>query len=128
MTDAKTNYSEAQVLKWLLTADVTSRPSEWFVGLHTGDPGEDAALNELVGLGYTRITCSFEVTNQTATNTVAVNFGPATGAWGVVSHFSVWDAVAAGNPIYQGALNDTRTVGIDDRLAFDIGSMTVSET
>lgn len=128
MADAKTNYAEAQVLKWLLTTDTTTRPTGWFVALHTGDPGEDAAANELSGDGYTRITCSFAVTDQTAANTTVATFGPATGAWGTVSHFSIWDAVSGGNPIYQGALNNSRTVGVDDRLAFDIGAMTVAET
>lgn len=127
MSDAKTNNAENLVLTWLLTSAVVERPSARFVALHTGDPNEAASANELVGNGYTRTAATFSVTGSTAENTAAITFGPATASWGTVSHFSVWDAATAGNALYKGALTTPRAVGTADRLAFDIGTLQISE-
>jgi len=127
MGDAKTNNAENKVLAWILTSGSVARPTEWYVGLHTGDPGEDADQAELVGDGYARVAVSFTVTGSTAENSISVTFGPATAPWGTVSHFSVWDAVTGGNPIYKGALTTPRAVGTSDRIAFDAGALEISE-
>jgi hypothetical protein len=127
MSDAKTNSAENKVLTWLLTPDSVARPSGRYVGLHTGDPGEDADQSELSGDGYARIVATFAVTGSTAENDAAITFGPATAPWGTVSHFSVWDAVTGGNPIYKGALTTPRAVGTSDRIAFDVGALEISE-
>ena len=42
------DYAENLVLTWLLTATAATRPSAWYVALHTGDPGETGASNEVV--------------------------------------------------------------------------------
>ena len=127
MSDAKTNLAENRVLTWLLTSGSVARPNAWFVALHTGDPGEDADQDELSGDGYARITATFTVSGSTAENGADIVFGPATAPWGTVSHFSVWDAVTGGNPLYKGALTTPRVVDATDRIAFGAGTLEISE-
>ena len=127
MSDAKTNLAENRVLTWLLTTSNVTRPTAWVVALHTGDPGEDADQAELIGDGYARIAATFTVSGSTAENDAAIIFGPATAPWGTVSHFSVWDAVTGGNPLYKGALLTPRVVDATDRIAFDVGALEISE-
>lgn len=127
MGDAKTNLAENKVLRYLLTTESATRPTAWFVALHTGDPGEDADQNELSGDGYARISATFTVTGSTAENDAPITFGPATASWGTVSHFSVWDSVTGGNPLYKGELTTPRLVQETDRIAFDAGTLEISE-
>lgn len=80
----------------------------FYVSLHSGDPGETGADNELSGDGYTREATTFTVTADTAASDDALTFGPATADKGTVTHFGVWDAVSAGNCIFKDALEAAR--------------------
>ncbi len=70
----------------------------YYVALHTADPGETCATAELAAAnGYARQGSAYAVTASIADNDTALSFGPATADQGTVTHFSVWDAVTAGN-------------------------------
>lgn len=127
MADAKTNYAENLTVTHLLTATAVTRPSAWYVALHTSDPGEDAAVGELAGNGYTRQSATFAVTASVASNDNLITFGPATAGWGSVTHFSLWDAATGGNPLYKGALDTARTIETDDSLVIAIGALDIEE-
>lgn len=128
MSDAKTNFAEALVLQWLLTSLPTTRPSSLYVALHTGDPSENGNQDEVSAEGYARREINFSVALQTATNSGVVTFGPAQENWGTISHFSIWDAETGGNPYYKGELSNSRVVLTGDRVTFDIGALSISET
>ncbi|AVO37395.1 phage tail fiber protein [Pukyongiella litopenaei] len=124
---AKSNYAETLALTFLLTTDPVTRPTAWYVALHTGAPGEDGTNAELAGNGYTRQAATFSVTGDAATNDAQILFGPATASWGSVSHFSVWDANSAGNCLYQGALDETKSYGINDEVKFPPAALVINE-
>lgn len=124
---AKSNYAETLALKYLLTTDSVTRPTAWYVALHTGAPGEDGTNAELAGNGYARKAVAFTVTDDAADNDAEIAFGPATGDWGSVSHFSLWDASSGGNCLYQGALDTARTINTDDELKVAAGALAISE-
>lgn len=102
-----------------------------YVSLHTGDPG-DTGLNEIVGLGYARLgpaTFSNTGSNPTVSaNTTILTFAAATGAWGTVSHFGIWDAggVGAGNFRGSGALATPKAVNSGDTARFVVGALTIT--
>jgi hypothetical protein len=125
---ALSNYAESQVIKWLMTNASVTRPTTWFVALHTADPGETGATAELSGNGYARQAATFtEDTNGLVDNDSDVTFGPNTGSnWGNVTHVSVWDTVSAGNCLAKGALSSPVTINVNDSLKLAAGSLDIS--
>jgi hypothetical protein len=98
-----TNFLENKVVDHVLGTTSYTMPTNTFVKLHTGNPGEDAANN-----------AAGETTRQNADwsassgGTAALS---ATVTWTSVStsetysHFSIWDAATSGNPLIYGALD-----------------------
>jgi hypothetical protein len=127
MSTAKTNFAENLVATWMLTASAATRPTAWFVALHSADPGEDAATAELSGSGYARQSIAFSVTGDTAENTALITFGPASADWSAATHFSIWSASTSGNPFYKDVLANPRTILNGDRLEIAIGALTLRE-
>lgn len=97
-----TNYGEN------LAAEALLGTGTFYVSLHTGDPGETGASNELSGDGYAREGDTFTITGSVAANDTALEFGPVSADKGTVSHFAIWDAVSGGNCICKGALAVSR--------------------
>lgn len=126
---ANTDHAENLILDWLFTTDVVTRPTEWHVALHTGDPGETGAANELSGNGYARQAATFSTASGGATaNTGNLTFGPnTTTAWGVITHLSVWDASSAGNCLRKGALSAQKTVAVGDSITLNAGDLDLTE-
>ena len=125
---ALTNYAESQVIKWLMTNGAVTRPSAWYVALHTADPGEVGSTGELSGNGYARQSATFaEDTNGLVDNDADITFGPNTGSnWGLVSHVSVWDALTTGNCLFKGALSSSVTINVNDSLKIAAGALDLS--
>lgn len=119
---ALSNFAEDLVSKWLFNAAAATRPTAWYVALHTGDPGETGASNEITGAGgYARQgSIAFTANGDgTVDNDAAITFGPCTGSdWGTISHISIWDAVTGGNCLIKGALTASKTVAVGDSLQF----------
>ena len=125
---ALTNYAESQVIKWLMTNGAVTRPTAWYVALHTADPGEVGSTGELSGNGYARQSATFtEDTNGLVDNDADITFGPNTGSnWGLVSHVSVWDALTTGNCLFKGALSSSVTINVTDSLKIAAGALDLS--
>ena len=97
------DYAENAALDHLLGTGT------YYVALHTGDPGEDCSANELTAAnGYARQSSTFTVTGSSAANDTELTFGPATADQGTQSHFSIRDAVTAGNCIAKSPLTASR--------------------
>jgi hypothetical protein len=103
-----TSYGGNLVLDWLLTAAAVTRPTAWFWGLATADPGDDGTANE-VTVGddpdYVRKETTFSpaatITGsdsyaRTATDSI---WTPGAGANFTAPYGSVFDASTGGNAI-----------------------------
>jgi len=127
---AATNYAEDLLLKWLLTAGAVTRPSAWYVALHSADPGETGASSELSGNGYARVSATFSVSGTApteATNSGDVTFAAATGSnWTAATHASVWDSLTTGNCLGKGALSSSVTINVGDNLKIPAGSLDIT--
>lgn len=98
----------------------------FYVSLHTADPGETGASNELAAAnGYARVSCTFSVSGSVADNDATIEFGPATADQGTVTHFAVWDAATSGNCLGYGALDDSRAWP-SGNLTFAAGALTIT--
>ena len=122
-----TNGFETHVLNYLFTATSVTRPTAWYLGLHTADPTESgSSSNELSGNGYTRKVVSWTVSGNNCSNTSAVEFPTATGSWGTVTHVSVMDASTGGNMIASSALSVSKAVTSGDVLRFNAGELDIN--
>lgn len=125
---AFTNHAEDLVMDWVFTNGAVTRPTAWYVALHTADPTETGAVGELSGNGYARQSVTFSASSGGATsNSGSLTFGPnASSNWGSVSHVSVWDAVTAGNCLAYGALSSPVTINVGDSLVISAGNLDIT--
>lgn len=99
-----------------------------YVSLHTGDPGTTGA-SEVAGGSYARKAVVFTNTGSNPTvaaNSAAVQFAQATADWGLITHFGIWDALAAGNYLGGEAVDVAKEVLSSDIARWDIGQLKVS--
>ena len=127
------NHLETLLLNWALTAGAATRPSAWHVGVGTG-ASDTGLTGEPSGSGYARQSVSFTVSGDTAENAGAITWGPATGSWGTMSHFAVFDASTGGNPLFWGVLGaagdpttpSPKAIDNGDSLTIAAGALTLA--
>lgn len=124
------NYSENLVLKWLLTDTAVTRPTAWYVSLHTDDPGETGANEVTVGTDadYVRKSATFtDATTGSCSNEGALTWTVASGSAGyTIRHVAIWDASTSGNCLAAGALYSEHAVSASSVVSFAIGDLVVS--
>jgi hypothetical protein len=105
------DFLEKELLDHCFNAAWAS-PGNTFIGLSTADPLDTGAgLAEPTDAGYTRVTASFGAAAARAiTQDGKLTFPQATAAWGLISHYAIFDALAAGNLLGSGALNTSKNV------------------
>lgn len=125
---AFSNYAENLVLDWVFTNGAATRPTAWYVSLHTADPTETGSVGELSGNGYARQSVTFSAAASGATsNSGTLTFGPNTGTnWGSVTHVAVWDAATTGNCLAHGALSASVTINVGDSLVISAGNLDIT--
>lgn len=98
----------------------------FYIALHSADPTETGAVAELAAAnGYARQSATFTIVGDTADNDAQVQFGPATADQGTVTHFTIWDAVTAGNCLVYSPLDASRAWS-SGTLTFAAGAITVT--
>ena len=98
------NYAELKILDHTTGRSAWTMPTNVYVALHLGDPGEAAAS------GAIATSATLEWTNVSTTETY--------------THWSLWDALTAGNALWSGALSSSAAVTAGD--TFQITSLTLS--
>lgn len=121
-----TNTFETTTLTWLFTAGSATRPTAWYLGLFTSDPGESGAGTEVSGGGYVREAVTFTVSGNTATNSGSIEWDAATASWGTVTHIAIMDAASGGNMIASNALTTSKAIGIDDIIRVPAGDLDIT--
>jgi len=111
---AFSDYLENKVLDHVFGGNAYSAPGTLYLALYTSDPGDDNSGTECSGTSYARQTIAFTVTNDTASNTSAVEFPTAGSAWGTITHVGILDALTSGNLLAHGALTASKTVAQGD--------------
>lgn len=114
------NYAENKLLDTL--RNVSFAVTGTWLKLHTGDPGEDATAN--AATNATRQSVSFSAASggsMASSGTVTWTNVSTTETY---SHWSLWDASTAGNPLWKGALASSAAVTAGD--TFQITSLTLT--
>lgn len=123
---AASDYLEAALLDATLRATSYTSPSAVYLALYTSDPGDDNSGTECSGTAYARQSVAFSRSGATASNSAAVEFPTAGGAWGTITHFGVLDATTSGNLLYHGALTTSRAITSGDIFRVPTGDLDIT--
>ena len=129
------DYLEQKLLEHIFLNSALPVPANVYVSLHTAALLDDSSGTEVSGGSYARVAVSTSggwtavVTNGSAKktdNASPVLFPTASGSWGSITHFGIWDTGAGGNLLFRGTLAAPKTVGIGDTLRFQANQLTVN--
>ena len=107
------DYSENELLDHVLKVGAYTQPTNIYVALSTADPLDTGAgISEPVGNGYARkVHNAWDAAAARLTeNTGVVTFAQATGSWGTITHYALFDAITAGNMLAHGSLTTSKAI------------------
>lgn len=117
------------LMTWLLTANAATRPTAWYLALHTGASGANGASNEIVGNGYGRQSETFTVSANVGTAVSNLTFGPNTTTnWGTVTDFSLWTAISSGTCLWVGTFSASVAFSVGDSATVAASGLTFTLT
>jgi hypothetical protein len=124
---AISNYLENALINATLRNTTFTSPATVYAALFTTDPTEAGTGTECTGTGYARVAITFGApSNGVTTNSAASEFPQATGTWGTLTHFAIFDALTTGNMLYYGALTTSKTISSGDVFKFATSSVSVT--
>ena len=116
------NYAELKILDHATGRAAWTIPTNVYVKLHLGDPGEAATSNAAVEA--TRKVAAWSAAASGAIVTSATMEWTNVSTTETYSHWSMWDDVTAGNALWSGALSSSAAVTAGD--TFQITALTLS--
>lgn len=124
------DYWENKILDYIFSKNSYTQPTI-YVGLSTSDPLDDATgLAEPNGNAYARVQTSASDWNTASggslDNVNDITFPQATGTWGTITHFVLFDAATSGNILAHGALSQSKTIDSGDTAKFETGDLDIS--
>ncbi len=124
------DYWENEILDHLFGKGNYTPPTI-YAGLSTADPGDNGAgLSEPSGSGYTRAQTTpadwSAAVSGLIDNANTITFGAATGDWGILTHFALFDAAMDGHMLAHGALTQAKTIGSGDTVQFAVGDLHIT--
>ena len=124
---AMSDYLENEILDHILATGSFTAPSNVYVGLSTGSFNDDNSGTELTGNNYSRVSATFSAASSgTTSNSAAIEFAAASGSWGTVTHFGIFDAASSGNLLIHGAFTTGKAIGSGDILKIAAGDLDIT--
>lgn len=126
------DYLENELLDHVFGNAAYSAPASLYIALFTAAPSDAGGGTEVSGSGYDRVEVTNDATNFPAasggakSNGQAIAFPMATGSWGTVTHFGIFDADSGGNLLAWGALDTSRAVANLDIVYFPAGELDIT--
>lgn len=131
---SKSDYLENKVIDHILGGGDYARPATVYIALFTAAPTDAGGGTEVAGGSYARAAMTNNATNWPAaaggvkSNGTAITFAQATGAWGTIVAFGVFDALSGGNLLFWATLTTPKTVQNGDTPSFSIGALQFTES
>jgi hypothetical protein len=124
------NFWENEILDHIFNKGSYTAPTI-YVALSTADPTDDASgIAEPSGNGYARVQTAAGDWNAAVSglidNANAITFPTATGSWGTLTHFALYDALSDGNMLAHGSLGSSQAITTDQIPRFAAGDLDVS--
>ena len=108
-------------------------PATLYIGLSTTTPtNTGTSVTEPAGSAYARVAVTNNVTNfpaassRSKSNGTDIVFPTATGSWGTITHFVIYDALTGGNFVAWGALTVPVSVINGATVTFVTGSLVIN--
>jgi len=120
------NFLETEILDHVFGGNAYTAPGTLYVGLYTSNPDEDNSGTEVSGGSYARVSGTFTVTGNTASNDAAIEFTTATASWGTVTHIGVLDASSGGNLLCYAELTTAKAIDTGDVFRIPTGDLDIS--
>lgn len=124
------DYAENKILDHITGKTEFTKPTV-YVALSTADPTDDGSgIAEPSGNGYARVTTDgddWDAASSGATaNAAAITFPTASGSWGTITHFALFDADTDGNMLAHGDLSSSQAISTNQIPRFDIGELDIT--
>ena len=109
-----------------------TRPATVYVALYTAMPTDAGGGTEVAGNGYARVAVPNDSTNWPVAisgqkkNGTAIVFPQATGSWGTIVGFGLFDAATAGIMICWGALGTSKPVAAGETPQFAANAIMIT--
>jgi len=134
-----TTYFKQLVAEKLLGVSGSSTlPSTLYLGLSKTSSAPTAAggnVSEPSGNGYSRVSLSGKLSFNSSTGVVSnsatgatITFGEATGSWGTVYHYVVYDASSGGHLLISGPLASSKSIVVGDIPRVAQGALQINIT
>ena len=121
------NYLENALVNATLRNTSYTSPATVYLALYTNDPTDADTGTECSGTAYARQSITFGApSNGASTNSAAIEFPQAGGAWGTITHIGIRDALTTGNLLYHTALDASKTIATGDVFRIAVGSLSVT--
>ena len=125
-------YLEQEIVGWLKASTFATAPTSLLCALSKASPLDDASgISEPVSMGYTRKAVDLGTpssVNGVGTTvsgpTSVVVFGPASGTWGSITHWALYDNTGT-NMLFHGAVTASKNVVAGDSFVINIDSLTI---
>lgn len=123
------DYSELAILDHIVGKTSFTMPSVW-LALSTADPLDTGAGMAEPGSNYARKATAGGDWNAAAAGAIdnanPLSFVQATGSWGTITHFALFDAVSGGNMLAHGALTAQKVIDNGDTATFAAGDIDIT--
>jgi hypothetical protein len=127
---SKSDYAENKINELLVGKTAFATPTA-YVALFTAAPSDSGGGTEVTGGSYARKSTAgadwAASSGGSIQNANAITFVTATGSWGTVTHFGVFDALTTGNLLFWAVLTASKTVGSGDTASFAAGALVHTE-
>lgn len=128
---SKSNYLENKILDHVLKVASYTAPTNLYLALSTADPTDSGgSIAEPSGGSYARVQCNTHwatASGGASSNSTAISFATASGSWGTITHWALFDASTSGNMLYHGSVVTPKAIGIGDTATFPIGDIDITE-
>lgn len=109
------NYLELELLDHVFKVGAYTPPTNIAVSLHTADPTDAGIGAEVANSNnYARVVCNTwdAAASRATANTGAITFPQASGSWGTVTHWALWDSATygAGNCLAHGSFTVSKVI------------------
>lgn len=106
------DYLENELLDHVLGVGAYTPASTVYIGLSTADPTDDGSgLAEPSGNNYAREAITFSAAaSRKVENSGTITFNQASGSWGTITHYALFDALSGGNMLAHGSLAVSKSV------------------
>lgn len=124
------NYLENKVLDHIVGKASYTAPTA-YLALSTADPLDTgASIAEPSGNGYARKSTAAGDWNSAASGSISnandITFAAASGSWGTITHFAIFDSLTTGNMLLHGQLTVQKAVSNGDTVKFAAGDLVIT--